>query len=279
MIDVADGNSVYYYHFDGLGSVVALSDTSANIVERYSYDVFGEPNRTSDVNNPYLFTGRRYDNEAGLYYYRARYYAPEIGRFLQTDPIGYADSLNLYTYVGNNPTNWVDTLGLWPSWFSWSYLTTGRIPSPYGHVTKELRSVVDKYNPSGNELAYREADILARRYYTTMLVFSRDNRGYARCTDYSRAILNANLDRGLNYFYLQHGGIDYPSWHPMDWIFDSHSYFGLFYIDNASDISDLNFDPWFNPDLTEPGSDSSMGWIPHDPGKSQRVKRGKGSKK
>jgi len=66
MIDVADNNAVYYYHFDGLGPVIALSDSGANVVERYSYDVFGEPNRVSDVNNPYLFTGRRYDSETGL---------------------------------------------------------------------------------------------------------------------------------------------------------------------------------------------------------------------
>ncbi|MHC4575259.1 MAG: RHS repeat domain-containing protein [Planctomycetota bacterium] len=63
MIDVADNNAVYYYHFDGLGSVIALSNENKEIIERYSYDVFGEPNRTSDVNNPYLFTGRRYDPE------------------------------------------------------------------------------------------------------------------------------------------------------------------------------------------------------------------------
>jgi RHS repeat-associated protein len=122
MIDVADGNTVYYYHFDGVGSVIALSDVNRVIVERYSYDVFGEPNHTSDVNNPYLFTGRRYDSETGLYYYRARYYHYYIGRFLQTDPHGYEDGLNLYTFVGNNPLTWVDALGLcredslWENW-------------------------------------------------------------------------------------------------------------------------------------------------------------------
>jgi len=101
----------YYYHFDGLGSVVALSDGNGNIVERYSYDVFGEPNRISGINNPYMFTGRRYDTETGLYYYRARYYKPYIGRFLQIDPIRYRAGLNLYTYVKNNPINMTDPSG------------------------------------------------------------------------------------------------------------------------------------------------------------------------
>ena len=82
------------------------------VVERYSYDVFGEPNKVSDVNNPYMFTGRRFDTETGLYYFRARYYAYDIGRFLQTDPIGYVVGLNLYTYCGNNPVICIDPYGL-----------------------------------------------------------------------------------------------------------------------------------------------------------------------
>ncbi|MCK5612960.1 RHS repeat protein [Candidatus Pacearchaeota archaeon] len=116
MIDVPGGNKVYYYHFDGLGSVIALSNVNSVIVERYSYDVFGEPNRISDVNNPYYFTGRRYDSEAGLYYYRARYYDPNIGRFLQTDPIGYDDGLNMYRYCFNNPLDLVDPDGKKVAW-------------------------------------------------------------------------------------------------------------------------------------------------------------------
>jgi len=114
MIDVADNNAAYYYHYDGLGSVAALSNSSGNSDYSYEYSAYGQvvgsdPNFTA---NPYLFTGRRFDYETGLYYYRARYYNPYIGRFLQTDPIGYGDGINWYRYCGNNPVNHADPSGL-----------------------------------------------------------------------------------------------------------------------------------------------------------------------
>jgi len=115
MIDVADSNAVYYYHFDGLGPVVALSDSDGDTVQTYEYSIYGQvaaedPNHT----NPYMFTGRRFDFETGLYYYRARYYNPYIGRFLQTDPVGYGygNGINWYAYCGNNPVGRVDPSGL-----------------------------------------------------------------------------------------------------------------------------------------------------------------------
>ena len=109
----------YWYHFDALGSVVALSqynttDGYASIVERYAYSAFGETTVTLDggTGNPYRFTARRQDPETALYYYRARIYSPALGRFLQPDPIGYGDGMNMYAYVGNKPLGYVDPMGL-----------------------------------------------------------------------------------------------------------------------------------------------------------------------
>ncbi len=113
MIEVADANAAYFYHYDALGSVVALSDAAGDTIQVYEYDVYGQvaasdPNHT----NPFLFTGRRLDPETGLYYYRARYYNPALGRFLQTDPIGYEGGMNIYAYCANNSTNCIDPSGL-----------------------------------------------------------------------------------------------------------------------------------------------------------------------
>jgi RHS repeat-associated protein len=138
MIEVADGNATYYYHFDALGSVVALSNASGDTVQTYEYSVYGEV-AVEDANhtNPYMFAGVRYDIEIGLYYNRARYYNPYTGRFLQTDPIGYGDGMNLYTYCGNNsvvrtdPSGCIQLISPDSPWWWWPYtMDRGKPPYP-----------------------------------------------------------------------------------------------------------------------------------------------------
>ncbi|MEJ1969110.1 MAG: RHS repeat-associated core domain-containing protein [Rhizomicrobium sp.] len=108
-----------YLHANHQGSIVATSDDTGALAEGpLTYDAYGAcyagatntPCAATGI--PYRFTGRRYDPETGLYYYRARYYDPGIGRFLQTDPVGYGDDLDWYSYVGNDPTNENDPRGL-----------------------------------------------------------------------------------------------------------------------------------------------------------------------
>ena len=108
-----------YFHVDKLGSVVAMSDANGNLAEGpYAYDPYGNGASTAGV--PFKFTGQRIDPETGLYYYRARYYAPAFGRFLQTDPVAYADDLDLYSYVGDDPTDRIDPTGkTWGDLLSW----------------------------------------------------------------------------------------------------------------------------------------------------------------
>jgi len=104
------GNS-YYYISDQLGSTIALTDSSGSVIEEYSYDSYGKSSDISSLGNPYMFTGRRLDDETGLYYYRMRHYNTDLGRFMQRDPIGYGDSMNLYEYVKSNPLRWTDPSG------------------------------------------------------------------------------------------------------------------------------------------------------------------------
>ncbi len=120
VLTMTKGSTTYYYHYDGLGSVTDITNASGTSIENYTYDVYGLPSintptgpvTASVVGNRYLFTGREWDAETGTYHYRRRYYDPSIGRFLSRDPIGYADSLNPYTYTRNNPINYTDPMGL-----------------------------------------------------------------------------------------------------------------------------------------------------------------------
>jgi len=102
-----------WLYADHLGSIIGTANATGTSTAIYSYGPYGEPNIATGQR--FRYTGQQLISGLGLYYYKARFYSPALGRFLQTDPIGYADDLNLYAYVGGNPVNRTDPSGLY--WF------------------------------------------------------------------------------------------------------------------------------------------------------------------
>jgi len=125
---VPAGDWVCYLLPDVLGSVVGLVDWGGDLpmVERYTYDPYGrtliekwnwvteewDARTASAFGNPWMWTGQRYDAGTGLYAFLYRTYSPGLGRWMQRDPRGYADSVNLYEYAIGDPLYWIDALGL-----------------------------------------------------------------------------------------------------------------------------------------------------------------------
>ena len=112
-----------YYCQDGSGSTALLADSTGHLLEWYRYDLQGTPffyypNDTQRSPNQsgfgvrHLFTGQQWYGEVGLYDLRNRFYSPDLGRFLQPDPIGFRGGKNLYGYCGNNPVTRWDLFGL-----------------------------------------------------------------------------------------------------------------------------------------------------------------------
>jgi RHS repeat-associated protein len=140
-IDAAGNHS---YHFsDGLGSVVALANASGQLTEKHGYSAFGLASSTAGT--AFQFAGRRIDPETGLYYNRARYYSPALGRFLQTDPSGTKGGVNLYAYTANDPVNRIDSTGR--AWMSASNVNA------YGQMNASAFSAANDnaFNPGPEE--------------------------------------------------------------------------------------------------------------------------------
>lgn len=126
------GNQRHFYHANTLYHVYGLTDETGTLKEGYQYDAYGRVTvftgpgpdgiwfsgnesqaAASAINNPYMYTGQRFDTETRLYYFKDRYYSLDLGRFVSRDSSGFnAGDLNLYRYAGNNPANRTDPRGL-----------------------------------------------------------------------------------------------------------------------------------------------------------------------
>jgi RHS repeat-associated protein len=141
-----------YYVKDHLGSTVALTDQSGNLATQYSYSPYGQVSKTgTSSSNYFTYTGRE-DDSIGLYYYRARYYSPDLKRFTAEDPIGFGGGQsNLYAYVGGNPISFGDPSGT-------TIKVKGMNPAYYNAAKKYLtensetaRRIFDKLDKSTTE--------------------------------------------------------------------------------------------------------------------------------
>lgn len=128
-----------WFHTDERGSVTAVTDGTGTVLGINSYDEYGIPAATN-YSTRFSYTGQTWIPVVGMYYYKARMYSPTLGRFMQTDPIGYGDGLNWHNYVGSDPVNASDTSGLcrWSNWTK--YVIT------YETQSKKIVSVVQSHS-------------------------------------------------------------------------------------------------------------------------------------
>ncbi|MEZ6192087.1 MAG: LamG-like jellyroll fold domain-containing protein [Phycisphaerales bacterium] len=252
------GRKFHYLH-DRRHSVVALTDGAGGVFEQYRYSAFGRWTvargpagfatpvyHQSPAQNPYGYTGRRYDAETatangsgsgggdGLWHYRNRTYSATLGRFLQRDPAGYIDGYNLYAYVRNNPMGFVDAFGLSRLFASSSPFAdvnvnfTGLPGSSYQSSHRDQLRLFDQANVEGfwrqqNQLV-SEGNAFWRPQQTISGVLADEFRFQAdmirnNFDDANRMLINAiatTAGAAADFSYQTYGGISdgqVPSWY------------------------------------------------------------------
>ncbi len=139
-----------WYLTDNVGSVREIANTSGGDIDDIQYNSYGQILSESQPGNGdrFKFTGREWNAEIGLYYYRERYYDPNSGGFISEDPTGFdSGEMNLYRYTGNSPIGNNDPLGLWPPLFGGGGLPNGTMSPPFRKwlAKKQKQQCIDSY--------------------------------------------------------------------------------------------------------------------------------------
>ncbi len=168
---LSKAGAISYYEADGLGSVTSLTDSSGSAVAAYTRDNFGKALTTADtIGNRFRYTAREWDDETGLYYYRARYYDPVLGRFITEDPTGVGGSISPFAYTDNNPLRWTDPFGLIPR--------APRCPSSRQDISRsELERLIGPVSPTDSANLNRGCIGMTSVYQGMNVTFPENARG------------------------------------------------------------------------------------------------------
>lgn len=156
---------IYFFVQNHRNDVVAIVDSTGSLVKRYIYSPYGiayETDKNGVLSNadfsisPYGYHGRRIDQETGNWYFRHRYYNAKQGSFLQRDPLGYIDSMNLYNAFGNNPVNYSDVFGL--------FSTYKKIQITKEKIIISIKYVISRTTSGKREHSQSKLERLKRRF-------------------------------------------------------------------------------------------------------------------
>jgi RHS repeat-associated protein len=166
--------SASYHEVDGIGSITSLTNDLGVTVATYAYDAYGNlSGSTGSVTDSFRYTGREFDLESGSYYYRARYYDPQLGRFISEDPVRFGGgSVNFYAYAHDDPVDNYDPTGMKTDVVVWAPVGWGE--SSQGHVSVVINGTSYSWGPANGGTMY----ISPADEYERLNTYFRPGTGY-----------------------------------------------------------------------------------------------------